>query len=120
MVGKIATDLAVGLGKDPAYAMLHATPFLELFGHVATAHYLLDGACVAQEAFDAIAEREGATDDAARTKLVADNDEAAFYHARVASARYFIASILPHAHAMAEAAEAMDRSALDIRFFEES
>ena len=120
MVGKIATDLAVGMGKDPAYAMLHATPFLELFGHVVTAHYLLDGACVAQEAFDAIAEREGATDDAARTKLVADNDEAAFYHARVASARFFIASILPHAHATAEAAEAMDRSALDIRFFEES
>ncbi|MBN2497502.1 MAG: acyl-CoA dehydrogenase [Deltaproteobacteria bacterium] len=114
-ITKTATDLAVGLGKDPAYAMLHACPFLEAFGHVAMAYYLLDAARIAQDKLQALGYEPGA---AGAAELLCDNPEAAFYFGRVASARYFIHQILPQVDALARAIDSHDRSALEVFFGE--
>ncbi len=46
---------------DPAYALLHATPYLELFGHVSTAYYLVDAAVNANEHLKSIVRQAGAS-----------------------------------------------------------
>ncbi|HOX43388.1 MAG TPA: acyl-CoA dehydrogenase [Myxococcota bacterium] len=115
-LGKAATDLAVGLGKDPGYALLHTTPFLEAFGHVAMAHYLLEAASIAQLKVLEAAKKAGAKDEAGLRKLLAESSEAAFYHGRVASARYFIHNVLPHSFAIFEAAAGRDKSPLEVVF----
>jgi len=43
-------------GGDIVYPVLHACPYLEMFGDVAVAHLLLDQALIAQTGFDAICE----------------------------------------------------------------
>ena len=115
-IGKAATDLAGGLGKDPLYSMLHATPFLEAFGHMACAYYLLDGAVVAEGKLAAIYDEAGAGDDAARAEVRQQNNEAAFYEGRIASAEFFSNQILPHSHALIAAMGTGDRSALNAEF----
>ncbi len=114
-IGKAATDLATGLGKDPQYSLLHATPFLEAFGHVTVAYYLLHGATVAQEKLDSILEQAADGEDAQR-KVLEQNSEAAFYHGRIASARFFVNNILPHAYANIDAMTSDDRSPLETVF----
>ncbi len=115
-IGKAATDLAGGLAKDPAYSLLHASPFLEAFGHLVTAYYLLDAAALADEKLSAIQKEAGASDDEAKRKLLDDNAEAAFYHGRIASARFFVTNILPHLHANVASMGAGDHSALEVVF----
>ena len=115
-LGKAATELAVGLGKDPAYALLHATPFLEALGHLAMSHYLLEGASIAQLKLLEAMQKAGVKDEAGLRGLCAESTEAAFYHGRVASARYFIHNQLPHMFALLEAAAGQDRSPLEVVF----
>ena len=115
-IGKVATDLAMGLREDMAYSLLNASPLLEAFGHVVTAYYLLDGAVTAQSALKKIYEKTGASDDEAKRKLLGDNSEAAFYHGRICSARFFVSNILPHTHANIAAIGTGDHSALETVF----
>ncbi len=115
-LGKAATDLATGLGKDPMYSLLHATPFLEAFGHVSVSYYLLHAATIAQKKLDAIYEKSNAKSSDSRKAIVEENSEAAFYHGRIASARFFVNNILPHAYANIDAMASGDRSPLDAVF----
>ena len=115
-IARAATDLAGGLMKDPAYSLLYATPFLEAFGHLAVSYYLLQAAVIASEKLTAICEKAGAADEQARGKLLAENTEAAFYHGRMASARFFASNVLPHTHANSAAMGSGDRSALQTVF----
>jgi alkylation response protein AidB-like acyl-CoA dehydrogenase len=115
-ITRSATDLATGLKKDPAYSLLQASPFLEAFGHLAVAYFLVDAAVVAQDKLAGIVQKAGAKDAAARASLLAENPEAAFYHGRVASARFFCNHILPHVHANVAAMGSGDHSALEAVF----
>jgi Acetyl-CoA dehydrogenase C-terminal like/Acyl-CoA dehydrogenase, C-terminal domain len=116
LLSQLSANLAEVMKKDPGYALLHATPYLELFGHVATAYYLLDGAVVALANLKSIVQKAGAQTPEARLAVISQNSEAAFYQGRVASAGYFINNILPQVNVLAEAVQSGDRSALEIVF----
>jgi hypothetical protein len=114
------SDVSVKLGetmkKDPAYALLHATPYLELFGHVAIAYYLLDAAVIATDSLKSITQKAGASTPQARAQLLSQNSEAVFYQGRIASASYFVTNILPQVKVLAEGLKSGDRSALETTF----
>ncbi len=113
---RVTFHLAGTMQKDTALALARATPYLEMFGHVATAFFLLDGAAVAEEKLDAIAKREGAADEAARRCLAESSAEACFYLGRISSARYFVSQVLPQVHALGTAITDGDHSPLEIVF----
>ena len=102
--------------KDPAYVLLHATPYLELFGHVATAYYLLDAAVIANERLKSIFQKAGASTPQARATVISQNSEATFYQGRIASARYFVHNVLPQVNVLREGVQSGDRSALEVSF----
>ncbi len=116
----LLADISVKLGevmkKDPAYALLHATPYLELFGHVATAYYLVDAAVNANERLASIVRTAGASTPQARAQRISQNSEATFYQARIASASYFVNNILPQVKVLGEGVKSGDRSALEVSF----
>jgi alkylation response protein AidB-like acyl-CoA dehydrogenase len=109
-------DLGAKLGKDTEAALLQASPYLRMFGHVVIAYFLLDAAVVASDKLEAICEEKGAVDDKARAELLGQNSEAAFYHARVASARFFVHNILPEVGSLKEAIISVDKAALEVQF----
>jgi len=111
---KITVFLGEAFGKDIAVPLLHATPYLEAFGHVAVAYYLLHGALVADEKLQAAFQAQGAADEQAQGQLLRDNPEAAFYHGRVSSARFFVHQTLPRVTALVQSITSPDRSALEM------
>ncbi|MBW1872655.1 MAG: acyl-CoA dehydrogenase [Deltaproteobacteria bacterium] len=112
----VTTTMKLGetLGKDIELSLLKATPYLEMFGHVVIAFYLLEAAVVANKKLSEICEKEGALDAQARAELNKTNNEAAFYHGRVGSARFFVNNILPQVTSLSEIILDADKAALDV------
>jgi hypothetical protein len=105
-----------GAGGDMVYPLLHACPYLEMFGDVVVAYLLLDQALIAQEKFDAICVEKGADSEEAKKGLCEEDDEAKFYWGKLCSADFFATQILPRVHARAESAESGSRSAMEVVF----
>jgi alkylation response protein AidB-like acyl-CoA dehydrogenase len=91
-------------------ALANALPFLYVMGDVVVAGGLLEQAAIAQAWLDKRFAAEGLADEAARKALVADNAEAQFYAGKVAQARFFVKSVLPHVFARTKAILAEDDS----------
>ncbi len=89
--------MELGMAKDQNYVLLSATPFLAACGDVILAYLLLDQAVLAES------KRAGAS-----------GQDAAFYDAKVKTAKFFAQQILPQVTARAKAILSLDRSALDI------
>lgn len=109
-VVEAATRLGQRLGKgDLAGAALGATPFLLLVGNLVGAWLLLQQAALAERALAAM----GAPADAAqRAAWAKDDEERAFYCAKVETARFFVHQLLPENAWRAAQATTRDRSAL--------
>jgi len=121
MLGKTRDALAqtaMGFGKrmmkgDVAYAALHATPFLQMFGDVVGAWLLLDQALKAEELYKARLQKIGVAEDADNlAEALADDAEAKFLHGKITTAGFFCSQILPRALARRMSIETDDRSAL--------
>jgi alkylation response protein AidB-like acyl-CoA dehydrogenase len=106
----------MGAGGDMVYPMLHACPYLEMFGDVVVAYLLLDQAVIAQEKFDAICGEKGADTEEAKKSLCQKDEEAKFYWGKLCSADFFATQILPRMHGRAEAIESGSRSAMEVVF----
>ncbi len=104
----------VAAGGDPLYPMLHASPYLELFGEVELAYLLLDQAIIAQEKLQAIFEKAGATTDEAKAGVVEEQAEAAFYSGKIHTMEFFVTNILPKVQSTATTILSGNRSALAI------
>jgi alkylation response protein AidB-like acyl-CoA dehydrogenase len=107
------------LGKeDPEYPLLHATPFLRMFGLVESARLLLEQACVADERLAEIWRDEAVDrdDTPARATLAARHEGAKYYENKVKTAQFFIYQLLPETRALLKSIQSGDRSALDIVF----
>ena len=104
----------VAAGGDPLYAMLHACPYLELFGEVELAYLLLDQAIIAQNKLQDIFQKAGATTDEAKAKVIEEQAEAAFYSGKVYTAEFFVNNILPKVQSTATTILSGNRSALTI------
>ncbi len=101
-------------GGDFFYPMLHASPYLNLFGEVELAYLLLDQAILAQDKLQTIFQKTGATTDEAKAGVIAEQAEAAFYSGKVFSAEFFVTNILPQVQSTAAAILSGNRSALTI------
>jgi alkylation response protein AidB-like acyl-CoA dehydrogenase len=115
-IGKFATlpGQFMKMSKtDPYYPVYHATPVLEMFGEIVCGYLLLEQAAVAVKKLDAIFAGRGADDDAKKKAVVADSSEAAFYHNKIETAKFFIANITPRVLSKEYAFKTGDRSALD-------
>lgn len=110
-LGGVAMSFAAQGQDSPELAIIGATPFLEMFGHVEVARLLTEQAIIAQDALDAMVAEKGESEDA----LVEKSDDARFYFNKVKTARFFANTVLPHATALAKAIKANDTSALDVR-----
>jgi hypothetical protein len=106
----------MGAGGDMVYPVLHACPYLEMFGDVVVAYLLLEQAVIAQEKFDTICKDKGADSEDAKKSLCEEDDEARFYWGKLCSADFFATQILPRMHARAESIESGNRSALEVVF----
>ena len=104
--------------KDPEYPLLHATPFLRMFGLVESARLLLEQAALARTKLQAIWEEQGveSDDQEARDELSERNDEVRYYENKIKTGSFFIYQLLPEARAMLKSIQSEDRSALDIKF----
>jgi alkylation response protein AidB-like acyl-CoA dehydrogenase len=106
----------VGMDGDFYYPLLHATPFLDMFGTLVMAYFLADMGVVADKKLSAIFEEAGASSDEDKLKVVDENPEAKYYDGKLHSMRFFIDTYLPHAHAIAETIQSGNRSPLDVNF----
>jgi alkylation response protein AidB-like acyl-CoA dehydrogenase len=106
-----AKSVATG---DPLYPMLHACPYLELFGEVELAYLLLDQAIIAQNKLQAIFQNAWATTDEAKAKVIDDQADAAFYSGKIHTAEFFCSNILSKVQATAMTILGGNRSALTI------
>jgi len=101
-------------GGDFFYPMLHASPYLNLFGEVELSYLLLDQAILAQNKLQTLFQKAGATTDEAKAGVIAEQAEAAFYSGKVFSAEFFVTNILPQVQSTAAAILSGNRSALTI------
>ncbi len=102
--------------SDLHHLLLVSVPYMEMFGHLASAHLLLWGAGVADEKLQAIYEAEGATDAEAREAVLDRNGDARYYHNLIQTTRFFIYYILPKTYALSRIIRRGDHSPMDMRF----
>ena len=102
--------------KEKLIPILYATPFLDMFGHIAVSQYHLEMAVKADEMLKALYEEKGAADADAQKALLKDNDEARFLWNKIQTAKWFVNNILPLAKPIADYFKTGDTSAFDIRF----
>jgi hypothetical protein len=101
-------------GGDFLAPIYNASKFLEIFGDMAVGYFLLDAAGVAQEKLNALYEAKGLTTIGKQKGFQREDQEAAFYAGRVASAKFFANDSLTTVKARCEAIKAGDKSALEM------
>jgi alkylation response protein AidB-like acyl-CoA dehydrogenase len=99
---------------DFSLAALYAYAYLELFGDVTVGWLLMWQAVLAQEKLDALTKKNGVHDTADLKKMVAEDPNVTFYSGKLASARYFLSTVVSLADAKVLAIKAADRAALEI------
>jgi alkylation response protein AidB-like acyl-CoA dehydrogenase len=99
---------------DPLYPMLHASPYLEMFGEVELSYLLLDQALVAKEKLQALFDKAGANTPEAQARVIEDQADAAFYSGKIHATEFFVTNILPQAQFKAATILGGNRSALAI------
>jgi hypothetical protein len=105
---------ASGKAGDFLAPIYNACKYLELFGDVVIGYFLLDAAGIAQEKLSAICEEKGATSLGKQKGLQRENQEAAFYSGKIASAKFFANENLTTVKARCEAIKAGDKSSLEM------
>ncbi len=103
---KIAKALEAG---DPHFAFLVSTPYLRVFGDVASGALLLEQAVLA-------AGKLGPGDLPAYKAKAAGDESSRFCYDKLMTARFFVYNLLPRAAAHAETILSGDRSALEAAF----
>jgi alkylation response protein AidB-like acyl-CoA dehydrogenase len=113
-LGEVTMNFAMKGRANPLYPVSYATPFLAMMGDVTIGYLLLDMALVASKKLDAIYAEKAAADEAAKKALRQSHAEAAFYHGKMQTARFFVKQMLPDVFAKAMSAASEDMSLLDI------
>ena len=102
--------------KNMMYPVANANTYLEMFGHVQIAYLLLQQAVIAEAKLGEIFQAKGAADADAKKALVNDHAEAQFYSNKMATAKFFVNQVLPHALAAADAISSKDDSIFEVVF----
>lgn len=117
-LGEAAMSFMSSGAKDAEYPLLHATPFLRMFGLVESARLLLEQAALSHERLQALWSSAGISwrDKDQRLAFQDQNEDARFYENKILTTQFFVHQILPEARAILKSIQSGDRSALDIRF----
>jgi len=94
--------------------ILNAYKFMEIFGDVLMGHFLIEGAGIAAEKLDAVYKEKKADTAEKQKALNKENNEAAFYSGRVASAKFFAVESLTTVKARCEAVKMDEKSPLEM------
>jgi len=110
------TMFFAGAGKSGDFLapIYNASKFLEIFGDMVVGYFLLDAAVIAQEKLNALYEAKGLISIGKQKGFQREDQEAAFYAGRVASAKFFANDSLTTVKARCEAIKAGDKSALEL------
>ncbi|MFH1623978.1 MAG: acyl-CoA dehydrogenase [Pseudomonadota bacterium] len=106
--GKIAR------GPDVVIALINAYPYLEVFGQVALGWVLLWQATIAEEKLNEILRKEGASDGRAIRKLISENRDAAFYSGKIATAKFYVNTVLRTVRGKVKAIMSGDKTVIEI------
>ena len=95
--------------------MLNAVPILDMMGHTIAGGLLLEQAALAQRKLARILTEKGVDpgDEAARAGLLAEDQEAAFYHNKVCAAIHFAYRCLPRVKSLGVAVRAGETAAIE-------
>jgi alkylation response protein AidB-like acyl-CoA dehydrogenase len=110
----VSAFLAETQKNDFPLLALYAYPYTELFGDVIVGWLLIWQAVIAQDKLTKLAEEKGIREPDGLARLVTANADAAFYSGKVASARYFVSTVLSLATAKAQVIKNADKAALEI------
>lgn len=105
---------AAGKGGDFIAPIYNACKYLELFGDMVVGNLLLEGAAMAQEKLNAMYEEKGLTTIGKKKGLQREDQDAAFYAGKIASAKFFMNEIVTTVKARCEAIKANDKSAMEL------
>ena len=110
------TMFFAGAGKSGDFLapIYNACKFLELMGDVVVGHFLLDAAVIANEKLNAMYEEKGLTTIGKQKGLQREDQEAAFYAGKVASAKFFANENLTTVKARCQAIKDGDKSAMEL------
>jgi alkylation response protein AidB-like acyl-CoA dehydrogenase len=103
-----------GMSEDFKVPVLNALPYLNLFGEVVMGFLLIWQAYLANRRLQEIYRDHNAHTEVEQKALWETNRSAAFYCGKVASAQFFVNSVLTQASAKARSIMTGDKSALDI------
>lgn len=104
------------MSGDMDFPLLSATGYLRMMANVVGGWLLLEQGEIAHAALEKLCAEQKAATDAARGKLIEDNDEARFYDGKVKTAVFYLANVLTENDGLAAAIDTGDRSALDFCF----
>lgn len=105
---------AAGKGGDFIAPIYNAGKYLDIFGDMVVGYLLLDAAGVAQEKLNAMYDEKGLTTIGKQKGLQRENQDAAFYAGKIASAKFFANEALTTVKARCEAVKANDKSAMEL------
>ncbi len=105
---------AAGKGGDFIAPIYNAGKYLDIFGDMVVGYLLLDAAGVAQEKLNAMYDEKGLTTIGKQKGLQRENQDAAFYAGKIASAKFFANEALTTVKARCEAIKANDKSAMEL------
>ncbi|RMG14052.1 MAG: acyl-CoA dehydrogenase [Planctomycetota bacterium] len=110
-VGDVAQTLGGRIAQgDLAGAALGATPFLKLVGNLLGGYLLLEQAFIAEDELAGLGAPEASAE---RRAWAGEDEEKAFYAAKVETARFFVHQLLSENDWLAAQCSTADRSALD-------
>ncbi len=117
-LGEAAFGFQAMGGENPELPILHATPFLKMFGLVEGAAVLAEQALLAYSKLEKIWESAEvkADDKVGRRQLQESNLEAQFLESKLETTKFYAFQILPEVHAILHSIKSGDTSALDILF----
>ena len=104
------------MSKNYDMPQLHAVSYLYNLGDIMVSFLLLDHAMLALKQLEKIWQEKNAGDEAAKSKICEEDDEARFLESKVKTARFFNHQILPGTKARSRAILSGDESVFKIRF----
>ncbi len=108
------TFMSKNMSGEPMYVLQYATVFLKFMGNLVSAWLLSDHAIVADAKLKAMFADKNVADAEAQKALIRDNDEAAYYDAKVKTARFFCKNLLPENRSITASIVSEDTSVLDV------
>jgi len=110
------TMFFAGAGKSGDFLapIYNACKFLEIMGDVCVGYFLVDAACIANEKLNAMYEEKGLTTIGKQKGFQREDQEAAFYAGKIASAKFFANENLTTVKARCQAIKDGDKSALEL------